>query len=189
MSWHGTKLTLRQRAGGVILLFGIALLGIIFSLKAYDSWQRRVLSFSEPPPLVEEQEKDPNKLPQKIIIPSRNIDLPIEEAEILTGEWQISATGASHLVQSALPGEKGNVIIYGHNRNHLFGLLRWVEKGEEVLIKNKKEELFVYEIVETKVVSPDQIEVLLPTEEPTLTLYTCFGFLDSKRFVVIGKLK
>lgn len=147
------------------------------------------MSFSEPPQLIEEQEKDTNKLPQKIIIPVHNIDLSIEEAEILNGEWEISATGASYLFQSALPGEKGNVIIYAHNRNHLFGPLRRIKKGEEVFIKNKKEEVFVYEIVETKVVSPDQIEVLLPTEEPTLTLYTCFGFLDSKRFVVVGKLK
>ena len=147
------------------------------------------MSFSELPQPVEIQEKDPNKLPQRVIIPSHKIDLAIKETEILAGEWQVSASGASYLVQSALPGEKGNMIIYGHNWRRLFGPLRWVKQGEEILIKNKKGESFIYEIVETKVVSPSQVEVLLPTEEPTLTLYTCFGFLDSKRFVVVGKFK
>lgn len=185
----GIKLTFRQRAGSLIFLLGLVFSSTFFCLKVYHSWQRRALSFNQPPPQVEEKEKDPKKLPQRIIIPTRKIDLPIEEAEIIDGEWQVSATGASYLTQSALPGEKGNVIIYGHNRTYLLGPLRWVEKGEEVILENKKEEVFSYEIVETKVVSPDQIEVLLPTEEPILTLYTCFGFLDSRRFVVVGKLK
>lgn len=186
---NGIKVTLRQRTGGIIFLLGLVFSGTFFSLKVYHSWQRRVLSFSQPLPKVEEKEKDPNKLPQRIIIPKRKIDLPIEETEIKSGEWQVSATGASYLTQSALPGEKGNVIIYGHNRSHLFGPLKWVRKGEEVILENKKEEVFYYEIMETKIVSPDQIEVLLPTEEPILTLYTCFGFLDRQRFVVVGKLK
>lgn len=183
------SLGLRQKLGVGFFFIGFLFLGLFFLFKVYDSWQKRGLSFSEPPPSVEKQEEDPGKLPQKIIIPRLKIDLPIEETGILKGEWEVSATAASYLVQSALPGERGKVIIYGHNRNHLFGPLKWLKKGEEVLIENKKEETFIYEIIETKVVSPDQIEVLLPTEEPTLILYTCFGFLDSKRFVVIGKLK
>jgi len=42
----------------------------------------------------------------------------------------------------------------------------------------------VKEIVEVK---PDQVEYLLPTSEETLTLYTCSGFMDQKRFIVRGE--
>ena len=181
--------TPRQRLEGGLLLIGTIFLGMFSLLRTYDSWQGSILSFSQLPQSTNEQERDSNKLPQKITIPAHKIDLQIEGMEIVGGNWPVSTSSASYLLQSALPGEIGNVIIYGHNRSHLFGPLRWVQKGEEILLKNKKEEIFVYEVIETKVVSPDQIEVLLPTKEPTLTLYTCFGFLDAKRFVVVGRLK
>lgn len=42
-------------------------------------------------------------------------------------------------------------------------------------------------IVETKTVSPQEVEVLSPTEEAILTLYACTGFLDRERLVVVAK--
>jgi LPXTG-site transpeptidase (sortase) family protein len=181
--------TAGQKLGIILLLLGSLFLAAFWFLRSGDSRQRNNLSFEQAPPKTEEQTKDPLKIPQRIIISSRFMDLPVEEAEIISGEWQVSATGASHLARSALPGEKGNVIIYGHNKNNLFGPIKWMEKGEEVIIANKKGEEFVYEVIASDIVSPSQIEALMPTEEPTLTLYTCYGLLDRQRLVIFGRLK
>ena len=40
---------------------------------------------------------------------------------------------------------------------------------------------------EIKLAYPNEVEVIAPTEDETLTLYTCSGFNDEKRLVVVGK--
>ena len=46
---------------------------------------------------------------------------------------------------------------------------------------------FNYTVSEIKEVIPSQIEVIAPTPDETLTLYTCSGFGDSMRLIVIAK--
>jgi len=43
---------------------------------------------------------------------------------------------------------------------------------------------FRYKVSDIKFVSPAQVEVIKPTANERLTLFTCSGFLDSKRLVV-----
>lgn len=109
--------------------------------------------------------------------------MPITEASISQGVWQVSETGASHLSSSESPGKKGNIIIYAHNLTRLFGPIVNVKKGDLIMVRTKKA-LYTYVVEKTYTVSPDQIELLLPTKSEVLTLYTCTGFLDSKRFVI-----
>ena len=125
----------------------------------------------------------------KILIPRIGIDLSISPTKIINNQWEISEKSASYLLGSGIPGREGNVVIYGHNKNHLFGPIRWLEKEDEIKVINKKGEKFVYKVVETKTVSPETVEVLAPTDDATLTLYTCTGFLDRERFVVVAKLQ
>ena len=40
----------------------------------------------------------------------------------------------------------------------------------------------------TQVVTPDQTHILAPSDDRRVTLYTCTGFLDRKRFVVTATL-
>jgi LPXTG-site transpeptidase (sortase) family protein len=145
------------------------------------------LSFSQKPQL--EVEFSEEQYPARIIISSLKIDLPVFSAKAEGEKWEIFDNAASYLLGSGIPGKKGNVVVYSHNKRHLFGPLLGIKKGTEIKIENKKGEIFSYEVLETKIVSPSQIEILLPAEEPILTLYTCTGFADSKRFVVAAKLK
>ena len=169
------------------VLVGLFFFLAAFSLKSYQELQRNILSFSEAPVSVKEiTEED---LPEKIIISKVGIDLFVSSAKVVKNNWEVSTEGASYLLGSAIPGKESNVVIYGHNKNHLFGPIRWLEKDEEIKIINKKGEEFIYKIVETKTVSPETIEVLAPTQDATLTLYTCTGLLDRKRFIVIAKLQ
>ena len=117
------------------------------------------------------------------------LSLDISEGAIVDGVWQISKVGASHLNVSANPGEGGNIVIYGHNKNSLFGPIRWIEKGAEIEINDENGNKYSYVVSETLEVSPDKIEYVLPKNEEILTLYTCSGFLDSKRYIVIARPK
>lgn len=126
-------------------------------------------------------------LPVRITIPSQEIDLPIIGARISEKKWPISNSGVSYIKDSSIPGEKGNSILYGHNWTTLLGNLVYVKPGEkiEVYFSDQSKKTFVVE--NTATVSPKNITVLFSSKEPLLTIYTCTGFLDSKRFVVTAR--
>jgi sortase A len=174
------KLT-KDRQGLILILIGGFFMLIFFSWRFY---QARILSFSGDVPQVGIHK---GAKPVSIQIPSINLKLAIEEAIIKDSVWQVSETGANHLNQSAYPGDGGNIVIYGHNKNSLFGPIRWLEKGAEIELTDEKGEKHLYKVVETTEVSPDNLQYILPKDEETLTLYTCSGLFDSKRFIVVAK--
>lgn len=111
-------------------------------------------------------------------------NVPIVESGKENGIWTVSPTSANHVIQSALPGENGNIILYGHNLNKIFGYLMDIKIGAIVNIRMTDGSLHRYTVTETRVVTPSQTELLSPTTHEVLTLYTCTGLLDSLRFVV-----
>lgn len=181
-SWN--KVFTRRKVGLILIFIGITSFLVAVFLKEY---QGNPLSFSQAPEPVNIVEE--GDLPEKILISKVGIDLPVLPTEVIDGSWEVSDEGASYLLGSGIPGREGNVIIYSHNKNHLFGPIRWLGEDDEIRLINKKGDEFIYRIKETKTVSPETIEVLSPTEEATLTLYTCAGFLDRERFVVVAKLQ
>ncbi|MBP7842385.1 sortase [Candidatus Woesebacteria bacterium] len=115
------------------------------------------------------------------------VDTPISEQVLIDTNWTISETDASYLRQSAQPGQPGNIIIYGHNTREILGNIRALKGTEIITITTKNGEKHRYKVSLITEVDPDQTEYLLPTNEETLTLYTCSGFLDKKRFIVQAK--
>ncbi len=110
--------------------------------------------------------------------------LPVDEGRKINGVWTIADDAANHVAQSALPGDAGNIIIYGHNTRKIFGRLIEKKPGDYVSVTTADGKLHQYRIFQTFTVSPSRTDLLSPTTGETLTLYTCTGFLDSKRFVV-----
>ena len=126
--------------------------------------------------------------PKEIIISDLNIKLLIYPAQIENNKWEATTKGASYLVSSPIPGDVGNSIIYGHNWFSLLGRLPKIKPGQkiEVVLDNDEKRTFIVE--NTSIVSPDQTSVLENTTDKRITLYTCTGFLDSKRFVATAVL-
>lgn len=91
-----------------------------------------------------------------------------------------------HLLETALPGEPGNVALAGH-RDGFFRPLRNIQVGDAITIGTPDGE-FDYEVESTQVVWPSDVRVLQPTGQNTLTLVTCFPFYyvgaAPKRFIV-----
>jgi LPXTG-site transpeptidase (sortase) family protein len=131
---------------------------------------------------------DKKDLPVRVTIKNINIDLPIIPADMQGTRWTVTEKGASYLTSSPIPGNTGNSIIYAHNWASLFGNLPRVKKGDivEVEFADKSTKRFV--IASTTVVFPTDAKVLAGSQDKKITLYTCTGFLDSKRFVAVGTL-
>lgn len=175
-----------QKTGLIFIGVGLFCFLLITSLHIYRYYQQRILSFETIPQLTRGSQE--SLYPTRIVINRLKIDLPVAISVIKAGIWEISDIGASYLVGSGIPGKNGNVVIYGHNKKNLFGPILWLKSGDEIQI-NSSEQEFRYLVTEVRNVTPAQVEVLLPSKEATLTLYTCNGLFDSKRFVVSARLQ
>lgn len=164
-----------------ILVFAGSLLICLSLLWQYH--QARVLSFSAPR-IEESNEIAQVAIPQQLTIPDIGIDLDILPTRIVDGVWEISDSSASHLETSSNPGQNGNIVIYGHNKQDLLGNLKRAKVGQTIYIVTADRGLHTYQIQEILTVDPTDIEVVQPTTTEILTIYTCTGFLDSKRLII-----
>ena len=121
--------------------------------------------------------------PSRIVVPSVGIDLPVIEAKVTDGLWELSENTASHGIGSAYPGLTGNTVIFAHARDDLFGPLRRIGKNAVIYVFTP-DTWYRYSVEEIKLVNPDQTENITATSEEKLTLFTCSGFLDSKRLII-----
>jgi sortase A len=98
--------------------------------------------------------------------------------------------GSGHIEDTPLPGQPGNAGIAGH-RDTTFRPLRNIHVGD-ALEFTTADRLYRYRISKTLIVGPDDIYVLDPTDQPTLTLVTCYPFEfvghAPRRFIVQAQL-
>lgn len=93
---------------------------------------------------------------------------------------------AGHIPGTALPGRHGNVGIAAH-RDTFFRPLRSIRPSDKIILQSLNG-VWNYQVVSTRIVYPNDVQVLYPTGKDTLTLVTCFPFdyvgSAPKRFVV-----
>lgn len=124
--------------------------------------------------------------PIGIRIPSLSISLPIFPANVQNTSWPTTDKGVSYVVSSPFPGDKGNSILYGHNWPNLLGKLPQLNPGDTIEIIGKKNTIIPFTVIYTATVDPSNASILAPSDDRRITLYTCTGFLDTKRFVVVA---
>jgi sortase A len=131
----------------------------------------------------------PTQGPQHAIrlqIPKINQDVPIVEGD---GFEQLKK-GVGHHINSANPGESGNVVLSAHNDIHgeIFRHLDQLEAGDLIIIFSERRS-YTYVVEEVLFVEPTQVEFLASTGEPTATLISCYPYMiDNKRIVVTANL-
>ena len=95
-----------------------------------------------------------------------------------------------HIPGTALPGDGGNVGLAAH-RDTFFRRLGDIRPGDQVRVTTP-EGTFVYRVEGTRVVEPTDVWVLDPTQQPSLTLVTCYPFrfvgAAPQRFIVRAQL-
>jgi LPXTG-site transpeptidase (sortase) family protein len=127
-------------------------------------------------------------IPVEVIIPSIKIDLAVEPGQIKDGVWQISEGKATYLNTSAVPGSGGNTVIYGHNKKVIFGNLPYLSIGQKIVVKTKSGRILNYVADQKYFVGPDRVDLVSPSANEELTIYTCYGLFDSQRVVIKAKL-
>ncbi len=125
--------------------------------------------------------------PSKITIPTLSLQLPVEPTLIKNSTWPTSQTGVSFLENSGKLGSGGNLIFYGHNWKNLLGNLHKVKVGENIVLHGQNGQDFTYAISHIATVAATDVSILADTSDERITLYTCIGFLDQKRLVVVAK--
>lgn len=125
--------------------------------------------------------------------------LNIENAKVIVGGNDLNKSLIQFMPKS-LPGEPGNVVIFGHSTlpqlyrkgdyKSIFTYLHTLEKGDEIFVKVGPLR-YVYEVKDMFVIDPDQTEVLQQiTDNSYLTLITCTPpGTYWKRLVIKAQLK
>ena len=125
--------------------------------------------------------------PTRIVIPALGVD-----ANVVPGtDWEQLKKGVGHQPHTASPGERGNLVLAGHNDvfGEIFRDLDKLKVGDEIMVYSV-DRAFRYVVTETRIVEPTQVEVMDPTSEPTATLISCYPYLvDTKRIVVFAALQ
>ena len=122
----------------------------------------------------------------RILIPALGVDAPVLHGV----ESDSLKLGVGHYQGSANPGERGNLVFAGHNDTYgeVFRDLIELEPGDEVTVYTALNE-YRYRILGSRLVEPDEVNVLEPTTGPTITLISCYPYLvDTQRIVVFGEL-
>lgn len=164
----------------ILISFGLALL-TLWGIHRY--FYTRSMSLSDVILASFARQAPAGALPVHIAI-GTHISLPVVEAGKVDGAWAISQTSANFVHGSATPGTVGNIIIYAHNSDALFGKLDKAKIGDTITIRTTDGELHRYIVASVSWVTPGHTELLAPSKVETLTLYTCAGILDSLRIVV-----
>lgn len=119
-------------------------------------------------------------------IPALDCELPI----LLGASEENMSLGAVHLTETSYPigGENTNCVIAAHrgySQVAMFRNIQILEVGDLVYIENFRETL-VYQVCETKVIDPEDIdEVLIQEGRDLVTLITCHPYRHNyQRYVV-----
>ena len=122
------------------------------------------------------------------------LEVPSVHLNVLVREGVDEASlrkAAGHLPASALPGDRGNVVLLGH-RDTFFRRLRGIAQGDSIRVKTRNGS-FDYVVDSIQVVAPEQS--LAFQEDPaakSMTLITCFPFdfvgPAPRRFVVRARM-
>jgi sortase A len=146
----------------------------------------RGLVDGEAPPPVAIPTPGP-EAPTRVVIPSIGIDALIVEGD----SWEQLKLGVGHHLNTANPGERGNMVLSAHNDiyGEIFRRLDDLELGDEVVIY-AGEQPYRYIVMAKQIVEPTQVHVLAPTTKPVATLISCYPYMvDTHRIVVIAELQ
>lgn len=141
------------------------------------------------------REHDPSRTPQslqpgdvvgRIIVPRIDLNAPLVEMADVDDRENLNK-GPAHLAGSALPGRPGNCVIAGHRTTYSrpFFSLDALREGDTVVLVDLSRANYEYEVTQLLVVKPDEVWVMDPTPEPSVTLIACHPRFSARSRIVV----
>ena len=145
--------------------------------------------------------------PVRIRIPALGLDAPVQpmtwQNQGDRSIWQVPENAAGHHIDSAFPGEVGNVVISGHHNmgQRVFARLSSIGEannplrpGDAIILQDEVGRRITYRITRWQripeknaplAIRHENASYLLPTDFPQLTLITCWPATNNTHRVII----
>jgi|GEM_PF-306106 sortase A len=181
----------RNHISLAMLIIGVALLGYVASeyWGMYHRQQQLAAQWEQQASATNVPGKvniSPDDLLTRVVIPKINLDAIVVEG----ASRRDLSEGPGHMKRTAQPGQSGNAVITAH-RDTFFRHIYELGKGDEVLVR-RAGQVYKYEVTGKKIVMPEDVSVIEPTSDATLTLITCYPTYyigpAPKRLVVFSRL-
>jgi sortase A len=156
-----------------LIAIGIVLLGYVGgqywqmyrSQKNLEAeWQRQTATVSVPG----HADISADQMLTRLVIPKIDMDAIVIEG---ASRRELSE-GPGHMKQTAQPGETGNSVITAH-RDTFFRHIYELNKGDHIQVR-RSGRTFTYAVTGKRIVKPEDVSVIKPTNDPQLTLITCY---------------
>jgi sortase A len=161
---------------------------VYFEARLYQADESRRFDASLSLPRVSAGEK-PAMLALQSGSPWSRLEIPWLDLSVMVVEGvrpRDLKLAAGHIPGTATPDASGNVVIAGH-RDTFFRKLRDVHPNDLITLTTLAGS-YRYSVEWTRVVGPDEVEVMETSSEPLLTLVTCYPFYyvgpAPERFIV-----
>lgn len=123
----------------------------------------------------------------RIQVPAIKVDAPIVQGD----GWEQLKKGVGQHAGTPNPGQQGNLVLSAHNDvfGEIFRDLDRLKEGDTVVLYTNLR-TYTYVIQQTQIVEPTRVEVMAPSQEPVVTLISCYPYMkDDQRIVVTGVLQ
>lgn len=194
---------------GIVLIVGVLAYSILIFIESRKSNQTQPLTnykekTSEISTSIEQKNQSENYISKKtdniLLIPKINVSAPINlnvSGNIMEEYMKSLETGVAHMAKTALPGDYGNSVIFGHSSYYpnkpgdykeIFSKLDDLTEGDIIKIENKQTQL-TYKVTEKKIIDPKDISVVnQDTSNKKITLITCWPpKTTNNRLIVVAK--
>lgn len=124
---------------------------------------------------------------QVIQIPAIGVNHPIVEGAY---DWEQLKRGVAHHIESAQPGQTGNMVLAAHNDIYgaIFKDLDQLSPGDEIIVSTNQT-TYTYVISKIDIVEPTDVSVLEATDYSSTTLISCYPYrINTHRIVVFADL-
>lgn len=123
----------------------------------------------------------------RIQVPAIGIEAPV----VMGDGYEQLKKGVGQHIGTPNPGQTGNIVLSAHNDvfGEIFRDLDRLKNGDEIILFTNQR-TYTYIVRQTQIVEPTQVEVMAPTQEPVVTLISCYPYLvDNQRIVVSAYLQ
>ncbi|MFH1150381.1 MAG: class E sortase [Actinomycetota bacterium] len=137
-------------------------------------------------PAAPVEDFEPGDVVGCIIIPRVGLDTAVVEMADVDDTGNLDR-GPAHIRGTALPGREGNCVIAGHRATHgrpFYGLDS-LAVGDEIVLVGSAGLRVRYAVTGVLITGPDDVSVLAPTPEPTVTLISCHPVFSTRQRLVV----